>query len=68
MFLVGDRAYKLKKPVRTPFLDVPTTGLRLAACRREVAFNRRLAPDVHLGVSAVLPPGRPTGPTPTPSL
>jgi hypothetical protein len=54
--LVGDRAYKMKKPVRTGFLDFGTPELRGAACRREVDLNRRLAPDVYLGVSDVLEP------------
>jgi aminoglycoside phosphotransferase family enzyme len=31
-FLVGDRAYKLKKPVRTDFVDFTTRQARLAAC------------------------------------
>jgi uncharacterized protein len=53
VFLVGDRAYKLKKPVNLGFLDFSTPELRLAACRREVALNRRLAPDVYLGVAEV---------------
>ncbi|MBO0873386.1 MAG: AAA family ATPase [Pseudonocardia sp.] len=56
VFLVGDRAYKLKKPVRTGFLDFSTRTARLAACRREVELNRRLAPDVYLGVSDVSDP------------
>ena len=60
VFLVGDRAYKMKKPVTTAFLDFSTPERRLAACRREVELNRRLAPDVYLGVSGVsgaeLPP------------
>jgi hypothetical protein len=47
---VGDRAYKLKKPVRFGFLDLSTRESREAACRREVELNRRLAPDVYLGV------------------
>ncbi|HEX2300591.1 MAG TPA: gluconate kinase, partial [Pseudonocardiaceae bacterium] len=54
VFLVGDRAYKLKKPVRTAFLDFSTRERRLATCRREVELNRRLAPDVYLGVVDVL--------------
>lgn len=53
VFLLGDRAYKLKKPVVTGYLDFSTPGRRLAACRREVELNRRLAPDVYLGVSSV---------------
>jgi aminoglycoside phosphotransferase family enzyme len=52
----GDRAYKLKKPVHTPFLDFSTPALRERACRREVELNRRLAPDVYLGVAPVLGP------------
>jgi len=53
VFLVGDRAYKMKKPVDLGFLDFSTEPARLAACRREVALNRRLAPDVYLGVADV---------------
>jgi aminoglycoside phosphotransferase family enzyme/predicted kinase len=53
VFLVGEHAYKMKKPVTTGFLDFSTPQRRLAACRREVELNRRLAPDVYLGVSGV---------------
>ena len=53
VFLIGDLAYKLKKPVRTPFLDFSTRQRRLRACQREVELNRRLAPDVYLGVAEV---------------
>jgi len=56
LFLVGDRAYKLKHRIQTPFLDYSTREARLAACEAEVALNRRLAPDVYLGVSTVLDP------------
>ncbi len=62
VLLLGDRAYKLKKPVRTPFLDFSTREQRLAALQRELRLNRRLAPDVYLGladVSAVSPDGGP---------
>jgi aminoglycoside phosphotransferase family enzyme/predicted kinase len=48
--LAGDRAYKVKKPVNTPFLDFRTPQLRLAALQRELELNRRLAPDVYLGL------------------
>ncbi len=51
--LIGDRAYKLKKPVTTDLLDLGTPERRLAACRREVELNRRLAPDVYLGISSI---------------
>lgn len=43
---IGDRAYKLKKPVDLGFLDFRTVAAREAACRRELVLNRRLAPDV----------------------
>lgn len=56
VFFVGDRAYKLKKPVAPGFLDFSTRELREAACHREVELNRRLAPDVYLGVDDVLGP------------
>jgi aminoglycoside phosphotransferase family enzyme/predicted kinase len=54
LFFVGDRAYKLKKPVRFDFLDFSTRAQREAMCHREVELNRRLAPDVYLGVIDVL--------------
>jgi len=54
VFLVGDRAFKLLKPVRNDFLDQSTPELRGQACRRELELNRRMAPDVYLGVSPVL--------------
>ncbi len=51
---VGDRAYKLKKPVTFDFLDFSTRELREQAAHREVELNRRIAPDVYLGVADVL--------------
>ena len=53
VFFVGDRAYKLKKPVTLGFLDFTRPRARAAACRREMTLNRRFAPDVYLGVAAV---------------
>lgn len=53
IYLVGDRAYKRKKPVRTPFLDFSTPDARRRACEAEVSMNRRLAPDVYLGVAEI---------------
>lgn len=50
VFLAGERVYKLKKPVRFPYLDFSTLARRAAACRAEIRLNRRLAPDVYLGV------------------
>jgi uncharacterized protein len=51
VFFLGDRAYKLKKPVTTGFLDFSSPDLRRVACKREVELNRRLSPDVYLGVA-----------------
>ena len=41
VFFVGDRAYKLKKPVNPGFLDFSAPQAREAACRRETELNRR---------------------------
>lgn len=53
VFLAGDRAYKLKKPVVLPFLDYGTADQRRDMCRAEVRVNQRLAPDLYLGVCAI---------------
>lgn len=50
VFLTHHSAWKLKKPVRYPFLDFSTPEARHEDCIREVALNRRLAPDVYEGV------------------
>lgn len=50
VILVGDRAYKVKKPVTTDFLDFSTPESREWACEHEVTLNRRLAPASYLGV------------------
>ncbi|WP_288049610.1 AAA family ATPase [Nocardia sp.] len=54
--LCADRAYKVKKSVRTDFLDFSTPRLREHACLREVELNRRLAADVYLGVGHLSDP------------
>jgi uncharacterized protein len=53
VFLAGDRAYKLKKPLVLPFVDYGTPARRREMCREEVRLNRRLAADIYLGVCAV---------------
>lgn len=50
VFFAGDRAYKVKKPVDLGFLDYTTRAARQDACEREIALNRRFAPDVYLGL------------------
>lgn len=51
VFLAGTRVYKLKKPVRFPYLDFSTLARREAACRAELILNRRLAGDVYIDVA-----------------
>jgi aminoglycoside phosphotransferase family enzyme len=58
VFLAGDKVYKLKKPVRFPYLDFSTLKRREAACRAEYGLNRRLAPDVYIGVAPLTFSGR----------
>ena len=57
VFLVADRVYKLKKPVRFPYLDYSTLVRREAACRDELRLNRKLAPDVYLDVLPLVDTG-----------
>jgi uncharacterized protein len=53
VFLAGERAYKLKKPLVLDFLDYGSTQRRREMCQEEVRLNRRLAPDLYLGVRGV---------------
>jgi hypothetical protein len=55
VFLSAERVYKLRKAVVPAFLDFGTRALRNADCEREVRLNRRLAPDVYLGVAPLEP-------------
>ena len=54
LVFVGDRVWKSKKSVDLGFADLRGHEARRHACAREVALNRRLAPDVYLGVADVL--------------
>lgn len=54
VLLCGDRAWKIKKPVQLGFLDFTTLERRRADCEREIELNRRLAPEIYLGLSAVV--------------
>lgn len=56
LVFLGDRVYKIKKPVRFAFLDFSTVEAHGEACIREVQLNRRLSPDVYLGVLDVVGP------------
>ncbi len=57
VFLTDRHAFKLKKPVKFDFLDFSTLELRKRACFDEVRLNRRLAPDVYIGVLPVTQDG-----------
>jgi aminoglycoside phosphotransferase family enzyme/predicted kinase len=50
VFLAGDRAFKVKRAVRYPFLDFSTLARRKTACEAEIEINRVFAPDLYLGV------------------
>lgn len=50
VFLVGNYAYKLKKPAACPGMDLRTLESRHASCREELRLNRKLASDVYLEV------------------
>src|SRR5437588_6223970 len=47
VFLARDRALKVKRAVRFPFLDFSTLDKRKAACEAEIAVNRAFAPDIY---------------------
>ncbi|MES2092173.1 MAG: hypothetical protein V4532_19645 [Pseudomonadota bacterium] len=51
--LAGERALKLKKPVRTDWFDFSTLKARELNAREELRLNRRLAPEVYLGLLAL---------------
>src|SRR5262245_39459915 len=53
VFLAGDRALKVKRAVKFPFLDYSTLDNRRAACAAEIEVNRRFAPRAYGGVVAI---------------
>lgn len=53
LFLAGARAWKLKRAVRYDYLDYSTADRRRAMCEAEVHTNRRTAPALYHGVTAV---------------
>lgn len=54
IFLAGDLAYKIKKPVDFGFLDFTTLQKRHHFCKEELRLNRRLSPDIYLDVASVV--------------
>lgn len=61
VLLAGDYAYKIKKPVVLPFADFGTLTARRHYCDEELRLNRRLAPQIYLGVVPIA--GNPDSPT-----
>ena len=53
VWLAGDYAYKLKKPVKLPFLDFSTLALRRHFLAEELRLNRRTAPELYLDLLPV---------------
>jgi aminoglycoside phosphotransferase family enzyme/predicted kinase len=54
IFLVGDNAYKVKKPVRTDFLDYTTLEQRARFCYEELRLDRRYADDLYVAVVPIV--------------
>jgi uncharacterized protein len=53
VFLAGERAYKVKRAVRFPFLDYSTLAQRKRACEAELEVNRPFAPEIYRRVVAI---------------
>ncbi|MFZ1102219.1 MAG: phosphotransferase, partial [Hyphomicrobiaceae bacterium] len=53
VFLAGDEAWKIKRAVRFPYMDLSTLARRQVVCEREVEINRRLAPEIYLGCAPI---------------
>ncbi len=54
VLLADDYVYKIKKPVNLGYLDYTTLGKRRFYCQQEVELNRRLCPDIYLGVVPII--------------
>ncbi|MEO8012721.1 MAG: AAA family ATPase [Polaromonas sp.] len=53
VLLAGDSAYKIKKPVRLPFVDYTALQARRHFCEEELRLNSRLAPSLYLGLARI---------------
>lgn len=53
VLLTGEFAYKVKRPVHYPFVDLRSGERRAFLCREEVRLNRRFAPELYLDVCAI---------------
>src|SRR5881392_2108251 len=50
VFIASPFVFKVKKPMELGFLDFSTLEKRRHFCQRELELNRRLCPDIYLGV------------------
>ncbi len=53
VLLTGEYAYKVKRPVQYPFVDMRAPAARAHLCAEELRLNRRFAPQLYLGVCAI---------------
>ncbi len=53
VLLAGEFVYKFKKAVDFGFLDFSTLEKRKYCCEQELVLNRRLCPDIYLGLVTV---------------
>ncbi|MET3614853.1 aminoglycoside phosphotransferase family enzyme/predicted kinase [Rhizobium aquaticum] len=53
IFLVADRAFKMKRAVELPYVDFSTPALRVAACEKERILNARTTQELYLGVRQI---------------
>ncbi|MCK6374744.1 MAG: AAA family ATPase [Zoogloea sp.] len=53
LLLAGALAWKVKKPIRLPFLDYGSVERRRRCCEEELRLNRQFAPDLYLGLEVV---------------
>jgi aminoglycoside phosphotransferase family enzyme len=53
VFLIGDRAYKMKKPMKLDLLDNLALAQRQKNCLKELTLNRVMSPDIYLNVTPV---------------
>ncbi|HET9019395.1 MAG TPA: phosphotransferase, partial [Acetobacteraceae bacterium] len=57
VLLAGEFAYKIKRPVHYPFIDLREPARRRLLCEEELRLNRRFAPELYLGVCRIVAAG-----------
>ena len=53
ILLTGEFAYKIKRPVHYPFVDLRSAERREFLCHEEIRLNRRFAPELYVGVCPI---------------